>query len=141
MPIDLYAGASFQYRCDDKSALGRAVIGTRRCDGACTGRSPNKGNGLGRSSAATSVPTNGQALDVFQHHVTDLWRRTLRRRSQKDGCTWTRMTQPVNDWLPKPITLHPWPSDRFAVTHPRWKPYAGKPLVRFCVCFGVGSQP
>jgi len=28
MPIDLYAGASFQYRCDEKSALGRAVIGT-----------------------------------------------------------------------------------------------------------------
>src|SRR6476646_6893650 len=21
---------------------------------------------------------------------------------------------------------------RFAVTHPRWEPYAGKPLVRFC---------
>ena len=37
-----------------------------------------------------------------------------------------------NDWLPKPIILHPWPSDRFAVTHPRWEPYAGKPLVRFC---------
>jgi RNA-directed DNA polymerase len=23
-------------------------------------------------------------------------------------------------------------SDRFAVTHPRWEPYAGKPHVRFC---------
>jgi hypothetical protein len=68
-----------------------------------------------------AVPTNGQALDVFRHHVTDLWRRTLRRRSQKDGITWTRMTQLVNDWLPKPIILHPWPSDRFAVTHPRWE--------------------
>ena len=22
--------------------------------------------------------------------------------------------------------------DRFAVTHPRWEPYAGKPHVRFC---------
>ena len=31
-----------------------------------------------------AVPTNGRALDVFRHHVTDLWRRTLRRRSQKD---------------------------------------------------------
>jgi RNA-directed DNA polymerase len=79
-----------------------------------------------------AVPTNGQALDVFRHHVTDLWRRTLRRRSQKDGFTWTRMTQLVNDWLPKPIILHPWPSDRFAVTHPRWKPYARKPPVRLC---------
>jgi RNA-directed DNA polymerase len=77
-----------------------------------------------------AVPTNGQAMVVFRHHVTDLWRRTLRRRSQKDGFTWTRMTQLVNDWLPKPNILHPWPSDRFAVTHPRWEPYAGKPLVR-----------
>ncbi len=31
-----------------------------------------------------AVPTNGRALHVFRHHVTDLWRRTLRRRSQKD---------------------------------------------------------
>src|ERR1700751_203668 len=79
-----------------------------------------------------AVPTNGQALNVFRHHVTDLWRRTLRRRSQKDGSTWTRMTQLVDDWLPKPIILHPSPRHRFAVKHPRWEPYAGKPHVRFC---------
>jgi hypothetical protein len=79
-----------------------------------------------------AVPTNARALHVFRHHITDLWRRTLRRRSQKDRMTWERMTQLANDWLPKPIILHPWPSDRFAVTHPRWEPYAGKPHVRFC---------
>ncbi|WP_458192610.1 group II intron reverse transcriptase/maturase [Bradyrhizobium sp. UFLA05-153] len=79
-----------------------------------------------------AVPTNAPALAVFRHHVTDLWRRTLRRRSQKDRMTWERMTQLVSDWLPEPIILHPWPSDRFAVTHPRWEPYAGKPLVRLC---------
>jgi len=79
-----------------------------------------------------AVPTNGQALNAFWHHTTNLWRRTLRRRSQKDRMTWERMTQLVNDWLPKPIILHPWPSDRFAVTHPRWEPYAGKPHVRIC---------
>jgi RNA-directed DNA polymerase len=77
-----------------------------------------------------AVPTNARALDVFRHHVTDLWRRTLRRRSQKDRITWARMTQLADDWLPKPIILHPWPSERFAVTHPRWEPYAGKPHVR-----------
>ena len=32
-----------------------------------------------------AVPTNARALSVFRHHVTDLWWRTLRRRSQKDG--------------------------------------------------------
>src|ERR1700716_907938 len=79
-----------------------------------------------------AVPTNGRALEVFRHHVTDLWRRTLRRRGQKHRMTWARMTQLVDAWLPKPIILHPWPSGRFAVTHPRWEPYAGKSLVRFC---------
>ncbi len=79
-----------------------------------------------------AVPTNARALDVFRHRVTDLWRRTLRRRSQQDRMTWAQMTQLVDTWLPKPTILHPWPSDRFAVTHPRWEPYAGKPHVRFC---------
>src|SRR5919197_138538 len=78
-----------------------------------------------------AVPTNGRTLEVFRHHVTDLWRRTLRRRSQKDRITWSRMTQLVDAWLPKPLILQPWPSDRFAVQYPRWEPYAGKPPVRF----------
>ena len=77
-----------------------------------------------------AVPTNARALDAFRHHVTGLWRRTLRRRSQKDRMTWERMMQLVDAWLPKPSILHPWPSDRFAVTHPRWEPHAGKPHVR-----------
>ena len=97
---------------------------------------PEQGKWLGRVVRGYfnyhAVPTNGRALEVFRHHVTDLWRRTLRRRSQKDRITWTRMTHLVNAWLPKPNILHPWPSDRFAVTHPRWEPYAGKPPVRFC---------
>jgi RNA-directed DNA polymerase len=79
-----------------------------------------------------AVPTNAHALHVFRHYVTVLWRRTLRRRGQKDRLSWARITRLVDDWLPKPIILHPWPSDRFAVTHPRWEPYAGKPHVRFC---------
>ena len=95
---------------------------------------PDQGEWLGRVVRGYfnyhAVPTNGRALDVFRHHVTDLWRRTLRRRSQKDRMTWARMTQLADAWLPKPIILHPWPSVRFAVTHPRWEPYAGKPHVR-----------
>ena len=97
---------------------------------------PAQGQWLGRVVCGYfnyhAVPTNGRALEVFRHHVTDSWRRTLRRRSQKDRITWARMTQLMDGWLPKPIILHPWPSDRFAVTHPRWEPYAGKPHVRFC---------
>jgi RNA-directed DNA polymerase len=79
-----------------------------------------------------AVPTNARALGVFRHHVADLWRRTLRRRSHKARITWARMTKLAEDFLPKPNILHPWPSARFVVTHPRWEPYAGKPHVRFC---------
>ncbi len=66
-----------------------------------------------------AVPTNSRALGAFRYHVTDLWRRTLRRRSQKDRLTWERMAKIADAWLPKPRILHPWPSQRFAVKHPR----------------------
>jgi len=66
-----------------------------------------------------AVPTNSRALVAFRHHVVNLWRRSLRRRSQRDGLTWDRIARLANDWLPKPRILHPWPSTRFAVTHPR----------------------
>jgi RNA-directed DNA polymerase len=66
-----------------------------------------------------AVPTNARALSAFRHYATDLWRRTLRRRSQKDGSTWARMTRLADAWLPPPRVLHPWPERRFAVTHPR----------------------
>ncbi len=79
-----------------------------------------------------AVPNNMRAIAAFRHHVTDLWRRTLRRRGQKHRMTWVRIAKLADDWLPKPRILHPWPSQRFAVKHPRWEPYAGKPHVRIC---------
>ena len=66
-----------------------------------------------------AVPTNSRALSAFRHWVSDLWRRALRRRSQKDALTWARMTKLVGDWLPSPRILHSWPNVRFAVKHPR----------------------
>ena len=66
-----------------------------------------------------AIPTNSRALSAFRHYVADLWRRTLRRRSQKDGFTWDRITKLANDWLPAPRIRHPWPDQRFAVKHPR----------------------
>ena len=71
-----------------------------------------------------AVPTNYRALGAFHHHVTDLWRRSLRRRSQRDGLTWNRMSKIAGDWLPNPRILHPWPERRFAVKYPRWEPSA-----------------
>jgi len=79
-----------------------------------------------------AVPTNGPALAEFRLEITKRWRRILTRRSQTGGVSWQRMTQLAADWLPRPRILHPWPNQRFAVTHPRWEPYAGKPHVRFC---------
>jgi len=79
-----------------------------------------------------AVPTNFRALVVFRDEVTRAWRRRLSRRSQKGALTWARMLELAADWLPKPHICHPWPNQRFAVTHPRWEPYAGKPHVRFC---------
>jgi len=66
-----------------------------------------------------AVPTNSRAIATFRRHVIALWRRTLRRRSQKDGTTWERITRLADEWLPRPRILHPWPNVRFAVKHPR----------------------
>ena len=79
-----------------------------------------------------AVPTNSRALRVFRSGVETLWWRSLRRRSQRDRTTWERMRKLAEEWLPEPRILHPWPSARFAVKHPRWEPYAGMPHVRFC---------
>jgi RNA-directed DNA polymerase len=79
-----------------------------------------------------AVPTNGPSLGAFRDHVTELWRRALRRRSQKDRTIWDRMGRIANQWLPRPRILHPWPSRRFAVKHPRWEPDALIGPVRFC---------
>ena len=79
-----------------------------------------------------AVPTNGPTLTAFLFHVTNLWRRALRRRSQKDWTTWERAARLANDWLPKPRILHPWPDVRFAVRYLRWEPRAGIPLARIC---------
>jgi RNA-directed DNA polymerase len=85
-----------------------------------------------------AVPTNYRALTAFRYYVLDLWRRSLRRRSQKDGTTWAQMMKLATDFLPRPRILHPWPGARFRVKHPRWEPYAGNPLVR--VCAGGAQQ-
>jgi len=79
-----------------------------------------------------AVPTNFRALVAFRAEITRGWQRSLGRRSQKGALTWARIRQLAADWLPQPRVRHPWPNQRFAVTHPRWEPYAGKPHVRFC---------
>ena len=79
-----------------------------------------------------AVPTNGRALGAFRFNVIELWRRALRRRSQKDRTRWGRITKLADDFLPKPRILHPWPNKRFAVNHPRWEPSARIGLAGIC---------
>jgi RNA-directed DNA polymerase len=66
-----------------------------------------------------AVPTNSRALATFRDEVAKRWWRLLGRRSQRGNFTWARFTKLVDDWLPQPRILHPWPNLRFAVTHPR----------------------
>ena len=85
-----------------------------------------------------AVPLNSWTLGAFRHYVTQLWMRTLRRRSQRDGCTWRTIGRIADHFIPRPKVLHPWPNLRFAAKHPRWEPYALIGPVRFCA--GGGQQ-
>ena len=79
-----------------------------------------------------AVPYNIRALTVFRLQVRWLWWRSLRRRSQKDRTSRKTMIRLAKQWLPEPKILHPWPEQRFAVTHPRWEPGARIGLAGFC---------
>jgi group II intron reverse transcriptase/maturase len=66
-----------------------------------------------------AVPTNLRALVGFRDEIAKRWLRILTRRSERGDLTWARMNRLIDDWLPQPRILHPWPSQRFAVTHLR----------------------
>ena len=84
---------------------------------------PETGKWLGQIVAGYfayhAVPTNSPALSAFRYHVLVLWHRRLCRRSQRARVLWPRMTKLADEFLPLPRVLHPWPSVRFAVRHPR----------------------
>jgi RNA-directed DNA polymerase len=66
-----------------------------------------------------AVPGNSAALNDFRDQVTWHWYRALRRRSQRTRLNWERMRRLADRWLPPARITHPWPSERFAATHPR----------------------
>lgn len=61
------------------------------------------------------VPMNGRALAAFRAALVRLWRRMLRRRSQRTRVTAARMKRYVARWLPVPHICHPYPLVRFGV--------------------------
>ena len=66
-----------------------------------------------------AVPGNLGSLGVFRARLTRLWRAQLIQRSQRHRCHWARMHRLADRWLRQPRVLHPWPTQRFAATHPR----------------------
>jgi group II intron reverse transcriptase/maturase len=66
-----------------------------------------------------AVPTNSKALVAFRTEIARRWRRALIRRSERTKLNWTQMKRLIDDWLPTPRILHPWPNKRFAVRYPR----------------------
>src|SRR5262245_38655107 len=66
-----------------------------------------------------AVPTNFRALTAFRTEIARRWRRVLTRRSERTKLNWDKMNRLLDDWLPKPRILHPWPAQRFAVRYPR----------------------
>jgi len=66
-----------------------------------------------------AVPGNSPQLRIFSRRVGWLWRSVLVRRSQRARVSWERLYPLLNRWIPRPRILHPYPSVRFAATHPR----------------------
>jgi RNA-directed DNA polymerase len=66
-----------------------------------------------------AVPMSAPAITAFRHHAIERWLRAIRRRGQKHRLPWRRMKLIANRYLPHPRILHPWPEQRFLVTHPR----------------------
>jgi RNA-directed DNA polymerase len=65
-----------------------------------------------------AVPGNIDQLRLFKRRLSRLWRRVLFRRSQRARANWKRLTPLLDQWIPEPRVLHPYPDARFYATHP-----------------------
>lgn len=66
-----------------------------------------------------AIPGNMRALRTFVNEVSREWLQALRRRSQRHRMNWTRFRLILNQYLPRPRILHPYPEVRFTVQHSR----------------------
>jgi len=62
------------------------------------------------------VSGNHGKLAAFGYHLSVLWYRALRRRSQRQRFNWERMNRLIACWLPPPRIWHPYPDFRLYVT-------------------------
>jgi group II intron reverse transcriptase/maturase len=66
------------------------------------------------------VPGNSRKLQSFNFHVSRLWYKVLRRRSQRHCLNWERMNRLIDRWLPRPRICHPYPDlSRYVTTRGR----------------------
>lgn len=62
------------------------------------------------------VPRNAARLKMFRYRITQVWHRTLCRRSQVRPVRWPRMAKLAEHWLPPIRICHPYPNQRLIVT-------------------------
>jgi group II intron reverse transcriptase/maturase len=62
------------------------------------------------------LPGNSRKLESFRYHLTCLWLKVLRRRSQRHKTNWERMKRLIKYWLPLPRIWHPYPDLSLYVT-------------------------
>jgi group II intron reverse transcriptase/maturase len=62
------------------------------------------------------VPRNSRSMSSFRFQVSQLWYRSLRRRSQRNRITWDgKMKRLVERYLPRPQITHAYPNQRLRV--------------------------
>jgi hypothetical protein len=62
------------------------------------------------------VPGNSRKLESFRYHLSQLWYKVLRRRSQRSKLNWERMNRLIDRWLPKAHVMHPYPDFQLYVS-------------------------
>jgi len=62
------------------------------------------------------VPGNSRKLGAFRYHLSQLWFKALRRRSQRHRLKWERMGRLMGLWLPQPRIYHTYPNISMYVT-------------------------
>ena len=66
-----------------------------------------------------AIPGNGYRLKSFRTEICRTWRRMLQRRGQRHNLSWQRFKKLANRYIPPYRVVHPYPSQRFDVKHPR----------------------
>src|SRR6516165_4669765 len=91
-------------------------------------------NKAGRPAAELAEPRPGTKGNADQQstHRTQSRARVTQALDRVRKAARHRKKEQVDDWLPQPRILHPWPDVRFDVRHPRGEPDALIGQVRIC---------